>query len=494
MDLKERMSKSYRELLKSEARNSLSCFIEYLTPDEPPARHHEFFIEKLEAIERREILRATFSCPPGHGKTKICSRYFSAWYLGRHPNHKFLQGGHSQKFAENEFGRYVRDIILEPGFAEIFPETRVNPKSTAVGDWRLLRPARGGYVAKGAGQGISGYRANIGAIDDPFGSREDAQSEAIRKKVAAWLVTDFRTRLLPRSPLFIIATRWHPMDLIGVAEEQLKSSGVPWEIYNLPALIETEEEMALDPLGRSMNEALWPEFYSIDELLELKATLPSGDWQALYKGRPSDQEGNVVKGVWFKRYDRLPVDTVDVDGRGLEKRVRRITVSVDCAEKAGARSNYTVALVWIEDMQGNHYLADVLRKRMEFPEIVKRVEELAAKWNAGAILVEDAGAGVQYIQTRTGKAPAPVIPVAVKGTDKEFRFDGVTPMFEAGEVWLPARAQWLADYETEVLAFPNGTDDDQVDATSQYLSWARKRGRYGTKKMKGTGHTSRTAA
>jgi predicted phage terminase large subunit-like protein len=153
-----------------------------------------------------------------------------------------------------------------------------------------------------------------------------------------------------------------------------------------------------------------------------------------------------------------------------------------------------VALVWIEDMQGNHYLADVLRKRMEFPEIVKRVEELAAKWNAGAILVEDAGAGVQYIQTRTGKAPAPVIPVAVKGTDKEFRFDGVTPMFEAGEVWLPARSPWLADYETEVLAFPNGTDDDQVDATSQYLSWARKRGRYGTKKMKGTGHTSRTAA
>lgn len=458
-----------------------------MTPDEPPAYHHEFFCDKLEAIERREIMRATFSCPPGHAKTKFCSRYFSAWYLGRNPNHRYLQGGHSQNFSENEFGKYVRDIILEPKFQKVFPQVRINAKSSAAGSWRIAG-ARGGYVTKGVGQSIAGYRGHIGGIDDPFGSREDAMSETIRNTTGNWLFTDFSTRLLPNSPLFIVATRWHPDDLIGRVEALNRSGtmAMPWEIYNLPAIIETEQEMLLDPLGRSIGEPLWPEYYGIKELMERKATMPGTDWLALYKGTPRDLEGNLVKSVWFNRYDLLPINIVGLNSiEGTLPRRKRVTVSVDCAQKATKRSNYTVATVWIEDYQGRHYLADVLRKRMEYPEMLQRVEALAVKWGANAILVEEAGAGIQYIQNRAGKAPAPVIAIATNNKSKEFRFDGVTPMFEAGEVWLPKRAPWLVDYETEILAFPNGTDDDQVDSTSQYLDWARKKGKLGSKKMKG---------
>jgi predicted phage terminase large subunit-like protein len=480
----DKLSTEYMDKLRDAAPKSLSCFTEFMTPDEPPANHHEFFCEKLEAIERRDILRATFSCPPGHAKTKFCSRYFPAWYLGRNPGYRYLQGGHSQNFAENEFGKYVRDIIFDPRYREVFPLVGINPKSSAAGNWRIAGH-RGGYVTKGVGQSIAGYRGHIGGIDDPFGSREDAQSETIRKKTGDWLFTDFRTRLLPGAPLFIIATRWHPDDLIGRVEALTENNvGIPWEIYNLTALIETEEEMESDPLGRSMGEALWPDFYGVNELLELKATLPVGDWMALYKGRPRDPEGNVVKGGWFKRYDRLPVNALSPSG-GFERRIKRITVSVDCAEKATDRSAYTVALVWIEDMQGYHYLADVMRRKLEFAEMVTAIEEVARRWEADAILVEDAGAGIQYIQQRTGRAPAPVVRIDTENKSKEFRFDGVTTMIEAGEVWLPKSAPWLTDYENEILSFPNGTYKDQVDATSQYLKWARKRGTYGSKRLKG---------
>lgn len=477
-------------LLRQEAPNSLSCFVEYMTPEEPPAAHHEFFCEKLEAIERRDIMRATFSCPPGHAKTKFCSRYFAAWYLGRNPNHRYLQGGHSQNFAENEFGKYVRDIIFDPKFQKVFKGITINAKSSAAGNWRIAQ-ARGGYVTKGVGQSIAGYRGHIGGIDDPFGSREDAQSEVIRNTTGNWLFTDFRTRLLPNSPLFIIATRWHPDDLIGRVEalSRANKDTIPWEIYNLSAIIETEQEMMLDPMGRSIGEALWPDFYDVRELMEIKSTLPASDWLALYKGTPKDLEGTVVKGAWFQRYDRLPLDIKgfnDLEGT-LPKR-KRVTVSVDCAQKATKRSNFTVATVWVEDYNGRHYLADVLRERMEYPTMVAKVEALAQKWGAGAILVEEAGAGIQYIQNRAGKAPAPVITIATDNKSKEYRFDGVTPMFEAGEVWLPKKAPWLTDYETEILAFPNGSADDQVDSTSQYLTWARKRGKYGTKKLKGANH------
>lgn len=471
------------------APNSLSAFVEFMTPDEPPAEHHEFFCDKLEAIERRDILRATFSCPPGHAKTKFCSRYFPAWYLGRNRGHRYLQGGHSQNFAENEFGKYVRDILADPRFQEVFPGVGLHPRSTAAGSWRINHTRAGGYVAKGVGQSIAGYRGHCGGIDDPFGTREDAQSEAIRNKVGNWLFTDFQTRLLPGAAMFIIATRWHMDDLIGRVEAMSKiGKGIPWEIFNLPAIIETDEDMALDPLGRNMGEVLWPSFYGPAEILNFKATLPSADWHALYKGKPRDEDGNVVKAAWFRRYTRLP-STVDrrsnmPDDGDLSRRLRRVTVSVDCANKDTARANPTVIGVWYEDQSRRHYLAEVVRKKMEFGVMTRTVENLAADHNATAILVEDAGAGTQFIQQRAGLAPAPLIPCATGNKSKEFRFDGVTPMIEGGEVFLPRTAVWLPDYEAELLAFPNAATDDQVDMTSQYLAWARTRGHYGTRKLK----------
>ena len=425
---------------------------------------------------------------PTHN-TKFCSRYYPAWYLGRNRNHRYLQGGHSQNFAENEFGKYVRDILADPRFQEVFPDVMLHPRSTAAGSWRINRTRSGGYVAKGVGQSIAGYRGHCGGIDDPFGTREDAQSEAIRNKVGAWLFTDFQTRLLPGAPMFIIATRWHQDDLIGRVEIMSKQGkGIPWEIFNLPAIIETEEELATDPLGRDMGEVLWPEFYNEKEILNFKATLPGADWHALYKGRPRDEEGNVVKVGWFRRYKRLPAPyfpgtNSNPDG-DTGSSLRRVTVSVDCANKDTVRANPTVIGVWYEDHSRKHYLAEVVRKKMEFNTLVRTIESVAAAHNATAILVEDAGAGSQYLQQRAGLAPAPLIPRPTGNKSKEFRFDGVTPMIEAGEVFLPQQAIWLPDYEAELLAFPNGTTDDQVDMTSQYLAWARAGRRFGTRKMK----------
>jgi predicted phage terminase large subunit-like protein len=149
--------------------------------------------------------------------------------------------------------------------------------------------------------------------------------------------------------------------------------------------------------------------------------------------------------------------------------------------------------VWIETVDGKHYLAEVRRKRVEFPDMIRLIEGTASDWIArgypvGAILVEDAANGTPYLQQRKGLAPAPLIRIPKPSADgKVRRFDAVTPMFEAGEVILPRRAAWLPDYEDEVLAFPSGTFSDQVDMTSQYLAWARGRGsgRYGTRRLIG---------
>lgn len=423
---------------------------------------------------------------PTHN-SKFCSKYFPAWYLGKHPRHKYIQGGHSQSFAENEFGKATRDIIDEVRYRDIFPEVRLHPRSTAGGAWRLDNP-RGSYIAKGVGQKIAGFRGNCGGGDDLIGSREDADSQLIRDKVWNWLWSDYRTRFLPGSPIFMIATRWHPDDPIGRIEQRNKQGvGIPWTIINLNVIIENEREMLMDPMGRSIGEVLWPDYYTYEQIMELKATLPLRDWLALYKGQPRLAEGNIVKAVWFQEYDEIPRDKIQENGRAYERVVRRITVSVDTASKAKQRNNHTVASVWLETTAGHHYLLDVRRKRVEFTELIPFIEDTAKDWGASAILVEDKGNGTAYLQLRQGLAPAPLIAINPDAEgDKEFRFDSVTPMFEAGLVHVPKQAPWLPDYLEEVLAFPTG-EDDQVDSTSQYLSWARRRLSLGTRKLRGGG-------
>jgi predicted phage terminase large subunit-like protein len=240
-----------------------------------------------------------------------------------------------------------------------------------------------------------------------------------------------------------------------------------------------------------MFETLWPDYYDFDHVMDIKATMdPPSDWWALWKGTPRDAEGIVVKKAWFTRYDHVPRNRVDTLGRIAERVVKRCTVSVDCAEKATARSKYTAVTVWIETEDNRHHLVDVRRKRVEFPDMIKLIEDTARDWidkgyPVGCILVEDAANGTPYLQQRAGLAPAPLIRIPKPSADSKVRrFDGTTTMWEGGEVLLPKSAKWLPDYEDEILGFPDGTFSDQVDSTSQYLTWARaKRRVYGTKKL-----------
>ena len=468
------LEEQHLEALLSAAPNDLTAFCEYMNPEEAPAFHHIFICEKLMQIESRELMRLMVSLPPGSAKTTYCSNLFPAWYLGRHPHHKYIQAGHTQGFAENAFGKKVRGLVASEKFSDVFPGTTISQESKAAGFWALNNPY-GTYLTRGCGQGISGFRAHCAAVDDPFASREDAESQTIRDKVYDWFQADFTTRLLPNSPLFIVATRWHSDDLCGRVEDMSKQGrGLPYEIINLPALAEDN-----DPLGRLEGESIWPDFFDVNFYLNLKATLPARDWNSLYCGQPMDIGGCIVKPEWFQRYSGDPRKDEDIT-------FKRIVLSVDSAIKATQRSDYTAIAVFGETTTGRHYLLDMVRERVEFPEMCALIAKTAKRWDVSAILIEDKGSGTQYIQTMQGTAPAPIVPINVGVTSKEFRFDAVTPMFEAGLVFLPETGTWIADYEKELLGFPTGKYDDQVDATSQYLQWARsKRRKGGSVKMKG---------
>ncbi len=121
-----------------------------------------------------------------------------------------------------------------------------------------------------------------------------------------------------------------------------------------------------------------------------------------------------------------------------------------------------------------HQIIHVWRGRVEYPELKRQVIALAEQFRPEGILIEDKASGQSLIQDVRRETTLPIIPVMPRG-DKVTRFAAVTPMIEAGQVALPTFAGWLAEFEQEILAFPNGAHDDQVDALSQYLNWARER-------------------
>lgn len=475
------------------------------------AKHELLIGEHLQAAADGELLRCAISIPPGHGKSSHCSHHFPAWFLGRNPKKRYLQAGHSQDFVDNEMGAKVRTILTSEDYRRVFPEIRVAQDMRAKGYWALDN-GKGKYVAKGVGQGIAGFRGQFAGVDDPYKNREAAESPLIREKVYQWFADDFSTRLLPGAPLFIIMTRWHSDDICGritdSEQDQLKSllkrEGIDtpeqldhailkemvsklssvdpketrflYKIINLPAFAEDDNDI----LGRQRGDALWPELFNISELENFKSKMTAASWNSLYQGTPIDIEGGLVSKGWFKEYEALP----------KAEDVKRITLSVDTASKQNERNDFTVIGVWFSDRHNNHYLADVYRDQPDFVKLQEKIASLASRWKANAILVEDKGNGTAYIQNHQGKAtaPAPIIAIEVGQNSKEFRFDKVTPMIEAGQVYLPKNASWLPDFLRELVAFPNGKHDDQVDMTSQYLEHARKGGRRGTRKLGGTSY------
>jgi predicted phage terminase large subunit-like protein len=472
--------------------------------------HQKLMSDLLMEAETGKLLRCMISLPPGHAKSTHCSHHFPAWFLGRNPKKRYLQAGHSQDFVANEMGAKVRNIIASEDYHHVFPDIHIARDMRAKDYW-ALNNNKGKYVAKGVGQGIAGFRGMFGGVDDPYKNRQAAESQTIRETTYQWFADDFATRLLPGSPLFIVMTRWHSDDIVGRITERerielkdiLAKEDIPtpedldlaimkqmvdklegldddqkkfrYNIINLPAISEEDGDI----LGRKRGEALWPELFSVSELEAMKANMNSSSWNSLYQGTPIDIEGGTVSKEWFKTYDVLP----------KPEDIKRITLSVDTASKQNERNDFTVIGVWIQDRHNNHYLADVYRQQPDFVELQNQIAILTQRWKATAILVEDRGNGTSYLQLHQGKssAPAPLIAIEVGQNSKEFRFDRVTPMIEGGQVFLPIHASWLADYMKELVSFPSGKHDDQVDMTSQYLEHTRKGGKRGSRKLGGTG-------
>ncbi|MCK1711250.1 MULTISPECIES: phage terminase large subunit [unclassified Bradyrhizobium] len=143
------------------------------------------------------------------------------------------------------------------------------------------------------------------------------------------------------------------------------------------------------------------------------------------------------------------------------------------AMMTGKANDYSVCTTW-RMIKNDYYLVDLYRGRHQYPDLRRAVAALATTYKADAVLIEDAGPGIAMLQDLQRDTPTGMPrPIGIKPEgSKADRMAAQSFRIEAGQVHLPANAPWLDEYLLELLAFPFGKHDDQVDSTSQFLKWA----------------------
>ena len=428
----------------------LACYSVAMWPQFSRAPHHERIISELEAVERGDISRLMMFLPPRHGKSLPTSILFPSWYLGRHPDRHVILATYGQELSDH-FGRQVRNLVAHPLHRAIFPGCILSEDSTAA--HRFATSQGGSFFAVGRGGPLTGLGAHLLIIDDPLKDSQEAGSETTRQGLYEWFTWTAYTRLAPGGAVILIQTRWHEDDLAG--RLLADSTGQQWEVLNLPAIAERDEYF------RRKGEALWPERFPLPELERIRAAIGSRAFASLYQQRPSAAEGAIFKRDWFQYY-RPPVTG----------QLSRIVQSWDTAFKRGAENDYSVCTTWGVS-ENAYFLMHLYRGKEEFPELKRVMTPLAEQWNPTEILIEDRASGQSLIQELRSSTRFPII--AVKSdSDKQSRAQAITPIIEAGKVFLPENAPWVQDFLDEMSSFPNGLHDDIVDSTSQALNHLRQ--------------------
>lgn len=445
------------------------CFAEFVLFTNPAYSMgwvHEDICRELDAfylaVERGESPRLMLTMPPRHGKSELATRRFPAYAFGRNPNLSIISTSYGSDLA-SRMNRDVQRIIDDQLYKEIFPETTLYGKNIrSVADGSYLRNSdifeivghKGSYRSAGVGGGITGMGGDILIIDDPFKDRADADSATIRQNVWDWYTSTLYTRAAPGGGILIINTRWHMDDLSGrLLEAERTGEGDNWRCVNYPAIADHDEP------HRKTGEALDPNRYPLEQLLKIKRTLGTRDWEALYQQKPVPDGGAIFKKPWVKYW--LPSD--------LPKRFNKVIISWDMTFKDSDSTDFVVGQVWGKH-GANIYLLDQVRQRMDFIATLSAFIELANKWpDALEKLVEDKANGPAVISTLKNKIQG-IIPVEPDGS-KIARAHAITPLWEAGNVYIPhpQYCDWSKEFEAELLQFPSSAHDDQVDAMTQAL-------------------------
>jgi predicted phage terminase large subunit-like protein len=403
----------------------LGTFMERVSGNVLRAPRHLGPLLSLLERARTEPVRAVVSAPPQHGKTELLMHSL-AWHLAQDPERTHAYVTYAGTLASDR-SRKIRSITTEAGIE--LPE-----KPGGMRRWRTARG--GGLIAEGVRGQLTGKSVDgLLIVDDPYKSRVEAESVVQREQVWGLFADAALTRLHPRASAIVVHTRWHEDDLAG----RLGKQG--WEVVNLPAVLED-------------GSPLWPERYSVDDLIQRRAAIGEYSWSSLYMGHPRPRGGAVFRNVV----------SYDPQIHVVRANQWRIAIGIDLAYTARTRADYSSAVVMATGEDGRCYVLEVVRQQVEAPQFATTLRALRQRY-AGALPRWYAAGTEQGVVQLMQSMGVGIEALPPKG-DKFLRAQPVAAAWNTGRILVPTNASWATPFVDEVLAFTGIADahDDQVDA------------------------------
>ena len=474
-----------------QAREDLIAFAEYMmpVPDTPddvsvslyrPAKHHRVLGAALEQVEKGVYKRLQVTMPPRHGKTKLSSHMFPAWFIGKHPEKSIIVATYGEKFAWDH-GRAVRDLIESPLYAQVFPDVRLKPGSASMD--RLETEQGGILFFLGRGSGVTGRGADIILLDDPTKDRKEADSPTIREDLWKWYTQVLQTRLMTKNgAIILIATRWTEDDMVGRLTDPMnpcysEEEAQKWRVIDMPAIAREK-----DVLKRKPGEALWPERFDREYLDNLRQTDIRG-FQALYQGRPTPDEGSFFKSVNLRTYARMR------DMPPKEK-LRFYAASDHAVSMEQGRDKTCLMMIGVDERDDIWVQPDIFWKQADTSLVVDNMIALMQVynplfwWAEKGHISKSIGPFLRkrMLEKRVFCSIQEITPV----NDKQTRAQAIQGRMSANKVIFPGFARWWSEAHDQLLKFPQGVHDDLVDTLSLFgLGLRQMRGHRGAPKDKG---------
>ena len=444
--------KLHQKEKESRVKDDFLEFVKHMWPEFVEGYHHKIIAEKFNKLATGEIKRLIVNMPPRHTKSEFASNYLPAWMIGRNPKLKIIQTTHTAELAVR-FGRKAKNVIDSPEYQEVF-KTKLQEDSKAAGRWET--EGGGEYFAAGVGGAITGRGADLLIIDDPH-KEQDAMSKEGFDKAYEWYTSGPRQRLQPGGAIVVVMTRWSTKDLTGrLMQGQKEVKGDQWEVIEFPAIM---------PSGLPV----WPEYWNINELEKVEATLPIAKWNAQWMQSPTAEEGAIIKRDWWQDWDHDNPPHTEF-----------IIQSYDTAFLKKETADYSAITTWgmfrDDENQMHIILLDAEKDRYEFPELRRVAHESFLFWRPQMVLIEAKASGIPLTHELSRMGIPVVNYTPSKGNDKHVRVNTVAPFFESGRVWAPMHKQYAQEVIEECAAFPNGDHDDYVDSMTQAIMRFRQGG------------------
>ena len=456
-DIAKEFTKTYFQIQELDKKGSIQHdfmgFVKHVWPDFIEGKHHQQIANKFNDIATGKIKRLIINMPPRHTKSEFGSYLLPAWMVGRNPKLKIIQSTNTTELSVR-FGRKAKSLMDSPEYKQVF-KTRLNPDSQAAGKWETEQG--GEYYAAGVGSAITGRGADLLIIDDPH-TEQDAMNNQALDRTYEWYTSGPRQRLQPGGSIVVIMTRWNQKDLTGrLLSAQSEAKADKWEVVEFPAIM---------PSGKPV----WPEYWKIEDLESVKASIPLTKWNAQYMQDPTSEEGAIIKREWWQDWDKDYMPRLD-----------HVIQSYDTAFMKKETADYSAITTWgifrpKEDGPHCIMLLDAVKDRFEFPELRRVALEQYKYWEPETVIVEAKATGLPLTYELRNMGIPVINFTPSKGQDKHTRVNAVAPLFESAMIYAPKKKEFAQEVIEECAAFPFGDHDDLVDSMTQAIMRFRQGG------------------